>query len=218
MTLAEEDYLKSIFHLERNSDGGVNTNAIADDLNTRPSSVTDMIKKLAEKDFLTYKKYKGVQLTAKGKKAAASVIRKHRLWETFLVDKLDFQWDEVHAVAEQLEHIHSEKLIEQLDIFLGQPKYDPHGDPIPDKEGNFIRKNRTLLCNAPHNIPLHCVGVKESSAEFLRYLNKKNINIGTQITIIATEFDGSAEICVDSDAFSISKQVAENIYVQIENS
>lgn len=216
MTLAEENYLKSIFHLERSCEGGVSTNSIAENLDTRPSSVTDMIKKLSDKKYLTYKKYKGVQLTKKGKKAAASVIRKHRLWETFLVDKLNFKWDEVHEIAEQLEHIHSEKLVQRLDTFLGQPKHDPHGDPIPDKEGNFNRKERILLTNAPLNEKTFCVGVKESSAEFLQYLNKKNINIGTEITIINKEFDDSVEIIVGKETYSISKLVAENLFVQGE--
>lgn len=214
MTFAEENYLKNIFHLERISDKDVSTNAIADVLDTRASSVTDMMKKLADKKLLTYRKYKGVQLTKKGRSAAAIIIRKHRLWETFLVEKLNFQWDEVHDIAEQLEHIKSQKLIEQLDAFLNYPKFDPHGDPIPDKEGQFLRKNRESLSNIPSGNRAICVAVKESDAEFLQYLNKKKINIGTSIQLLHKEFDGSVEICIDQTTFFISKYVADNLFVE----
>ena len=131
-TLAEENYLKNIFHLQQLSPQGVSTNAIAEKLETKPSSATDMVQKLAEKEVLTYIKYKGTTLTENGRKIAANIIRKHRLWEVFLVEKLNFQWDEVHEIAEQLEHIHSEDLISRLDKFLEYPSVDPHGDPIPD--------------------------------------------------------------------------------------
>ena len=136
-TFSEENYLKAIYHLEIDADKGISTNAIAKKLETKASSVTDMVKKLSEKKVVVYKKYQGVTLTDFGKKTAANVVRKHRLWEVFLVEKLDFSWDEVHDVAEQLEHIKSPKLINQLDSFLGFPTHDPHGDPIPDKEGNL---------------------------------------------------------------------------------
>src|SRR5690554_5916872 len=142
---SEENYLKSIFHLQRLSEDGVSTNAIADRMQTKASSVTDMLKKLADKDLVNYIKYQGVTLTNKGKKTAASIIRKHRLWEVFLVEKLDFNWDEVHEIAEQLEHIQSEKLIKKLDAFLGYPKKDPHGDPIPDADGEIISVKKKLF-------------------------------------------------------------------------
>ena len=137
LSKSEENYLKAIYHLSFNAKGGISTSAIAQQLETKSSSVTDMIKKLADKSLVLYKKYQGVTLTAEGEKIAANVIRKHRLWEVFLVEKLNFNWDEVHEVAEQLEHIHSEKLIDELDALLDYPKRDPHGDPIPDKDAEF---------------------------------------------------------------------------------
>ncbi len=214
-TLAEENYLKAIFHLEHDSAGEVSTNAIAESMDTRPSSVTDMIQKLAEKKLLTYKRYKGVKLTKEGIKVAANVIRKHRLWEVFLVEKLNFHWDEVHEIAEQLEHIQSEELITRLDKFLGSPDFDPHGDPIPDKHGVLKRTEKRLLSEIEKNQQGVCVGVKESSAEFLQYLDKKKISIGTKISVLGKEFfDGSMIIQVGADQFFISKMVAENLFVQ----
>ena len=137
-----KNYLKNIFHLQQLSPQGVSTNAIAEKLETKPSSATDMVQKLAEKEVLTYIKYKGTTLTENGRKIAANIIRKHRLWEVFLVEKLNFQWDEVHEIAEQLEHIHSEDLISRLDKFLEYPSVDPHGDPIPDSNGNFKKTEK----------------------------------------------------------------------------
>ena len=139
MTFSEENYLKTIYHLTTASDAEVSTNAIAEKMETKASSVTDMLKKLAEKGLINYKKYQGVSLTQDGKLAAKMSVRKHRLWEVFLVEKLGFSWDEVHDIAEQLEHIKSEKLINKLDDFLDNPTEDPHGDPIPDREGRIIK-------------------------------------------------------------------------------
>lgn len=216
MTLAEENYLKTIFHLERKLKSEVSTNALAERMQTRASSVTDMMQKLAEKKMLVYKKYKGVQLTEKGKKAAAYVVRKHRLWEVFLVDKLKFHWDEVHEIAEQMEHINSVELIKRLDAFLGHPDFDPHGDPIPDKDGNIKKAEKRLLSELIKNQIGICVGVKESSPEYLQYLDKKKISIGTKINVLSKEFfDGSMMIQVGRDQFFVSKQIAENLYVQI---
>jgi len=214
-SLAEENYLKTIYHLEQESQGGVSTNAIAERMETKPSSVTDMVQKLAEKKMLSYKKYKGTTLTAGGKKIAANVIRKHRLWEVFLVDKLKFHWDEVHEIAEQLEHIHSEKLIERLDKYLGNPDFDPHGDPIPDEDGNVKPTEKKLLSELVKKQRGVCVGVKETGSEFLQYLDKRNITIGTKISVLGKEFfDGSMIIQVGKDQFFISKKIAENLYVQ----
>jgi len=214
-TLAEENYLKAIFHLEHINAGEVSTNAIAESMATKPSSVTDMIQKLAEKKLLVYKRYKGAQLTEKGKKVAANVIRKHRLWEVFLVEKLNFHWDEVHDIAEQLEHIQSDELIIRLDKFLGSPDFDPHGDPIPDKHGVLKRTEKKLLSEIEKNQKGVCVGVKESSTEFLQYLDKKKISIGTKITVLGKEFfDGSMIIQIGNDQFFISIKIAENLYVQ----
>ncbi|MCH9659719.1 MAG: metal-dependent transcriptional regulator [Bacteroidetes bacterium] len=214
-SLAEENYLKAIFHLEENVKGGVSTNAIAERMATKPSSVTDMVQKLADKGVLSYKKYKGTTLTAKGKKTAANVIRKHRLWEVFLVDKLKFHWDEVHEIAEQLEHIHSEELITRLDKYLGHPDFDPHGDPIPDKDGNFKATEKRLLSELTKKQKGVCVGVKETSSEFLQYLDKRKITIGTKITVLGKEFfDGSMIIQVGRDQFFVSKKIAENLFIQ----
>ena len=214
-SLAEENYLKTIYHLEQESTTGVSTNAIAERMETKPSSVTDMVQKLADKKVLSYKKYKGSTLTAYGKKMAASVIRKHRLWEVFLVDKLKFHWDEVHEIAEQLEHIHSEELIVRLDKYLGNPDFDPHGDPIPDKDGKVKSTEKKLLSELNKKQRGVCVGVKETGSEFLQYLDKRNITIGTKIVVLGKEFfDGSMIIQVGKDQFFVSKKIAENLYVQ----
>lgn len=142
---SEENYLKAIFHLQLELKGGVSTSNLAESLDTRAASVTEMIKRLASKDLVTYERYYGVQLTKLGKKQALVIVRKHRLWESFLVERLNFDWDEVHDIAEQLEHIKSEKLVEELDRFLERPKFDPHGDPIPDMEGNLPKVKRRKL-------------------------------------------------------------------------
>ena len=212
---SEENYLKAIYHLEKIAATGVATNAIAEQMETKPSSVTDMVKKLSEKELVNYVKYQGVTLTEKGRKTALTIIRKHRLWEVFLVDKLKFHWDEVHEIAEQLEHIHSEQLILRLDKFLGEPDFDPHGDPIPDKDGNVKRTEKKLLSDLTKNQGGVCVGVKESSPDFLQYLDKKKITIGTKIQVLGKEFfDGSMVILVGKDQSFISKKTAENLYVQ----
>ncbi|MCZ6595276.1 MAG: metal-dependent transcriptional regulator [Bacteroidetes bacterium] len=214
-SLAEENYLKNIYHLEQESETGVSTNAIAERMETKPSSVTDMVQKLADKKMLSYKKYKGTTLTSDGKKIAAGVIRKHRLWEVFLVEKLNFHWDEVHEIAEQLEHIHSEELVIRLDKYLGNPDFDPHGDPIPDMDGNTKLTEKKLLSELKKKQRGVCVGVKETGSEFLQYLDKKNITIGTKINVLGKEFfDGSMIIQVGKDQFFISKKIAENLYVQ----
>lgn len=214
-TRSEENYLKAIFHLEMDSKTGISTNAIAKKLDTKASSVTDMVKKLADKDLLVYKKYQGVSLTGKGKKIAARVIRKHRLWEVFLVEKLDFSWDEVHDVAEQLEHIQSPKLIHQLDAFLGNPKTDPHGDPIPDADGNFHNIEKRLLSSLAEGESGVCVGVDDSSSDFLQYLDKNQISLGKRIEVLSKEpFDGSLIIKVEKNQLSISHKISTNIYIQ----
>lgn len=215
VTLAEENYLKAIFHLEFAQEGEVSTNAIAERMETKPSSVTDMVQKMADKGLVVYRRYKGTQLTEKGRKLATNVIRKHRLWEVFLVDKLKFQWDEVHEIAEQLEHIKSEELIIRLDQFLGSPQFDPHGDPIPDKHGVIKRTSKKLLSEVEKNHRGICVGVKESSPEFLQFLDKKHIKIGTRITVLGKEFfDGSMVIQIGNENSFISKKIADNLYVK----
>ena len=214
-TLSEENYLKAIYHLQVISGKGISTNAIAKKLKTKASSVTDMIKKLADKKVLVYKKYQGVTLTDLGKQIATGVIRKHRLWEVFLVDKLNFSWDEVHDVAEQLEHIKSPKLINELDAFLGFPKTDPHGDPIPDKDGEFQKIEKRLLSTLEQNQLGVCIGVNDSSSEFLKYLDKYQISLGQQIKVISKEpFDGSLTILLNHKEITISQKIANNIYIQ----
>ena len=214
-TLSEENYLKTIYHLELDTDKGVSTNAIAKKLETKASSVTDMIKKLSEKEVVVYKKYKGVTLTVFGKKTAANIVRKHRLWEVFLVEKLNFSWDEVHDVAEQLEHIKSSKLVDQLDAFLGFPSHDPHGDPIPDKDGVFKKIEKSLLSTLEKNEIGVCVGVNDSSSEFLKFLDKKGITLGKQIIVLEKEdFDDSLSIQIENKKLSISNKIANNLYIQ----
>ena len=213
-TLAEENYLKAIYHLEKDSKSGVSTNAIAVKLNTQPSSVTDMVQKLAHKKVLSYQKYKGSFLTKEGKKIATNVIRKHRLWEVFLVEKLKFQWDEVHEIAEQLEHIKSEELIKRLDAFLDHPDFDPHGDPIPDENGNIKPTEKKLLSELQKGQRGICVGVKESSSQFLQYLDTRNIGIGTTIKVIdKEEFDNSMTIQVGETQLHITDKIAHNLYI-----
>jgi len=214
-TLSEENYLKAIYHLELGSDKGISTNAIAEQLETKASSVTDMIKKLSEKKVVVYKRYKGVNLTGLGKKTAANIVRKHRLWEVFLVEKLNFSWDEVHDVAEQLEHIKSPKLINQLDALLGFPTHDPHGDPIPDKAGNLKTIEKILLSTLGKNETGICVGVDDSSSEFLQFLDKKGITLGKKITVLEKEdFDDSLFIETGDEKLSISKKIANNLYIK----
>ncbi|WP_299833383.1 metal-dependent transcriptional regulator [uncultured Tenacibaculum sp.] len=212
---SEENYIKTVYHLSIGFDGGISTNAIAKALETKASSVTDMIKKLSEKEVVIYKKYQGVTLTDFGKKVAASIIRKHRLWEVFLVDKLNFSWDEVHEVAEQLEHIKSPKLISELDAFLGYPKQDPHGDPIPDAEGNIHQINKKLLSLLSVGEEGVCVGVDDTSSEFLKFLDKQGIGLGNRIKIVEIEpFDGSFVIEVNEKVLTISNKIASNLYIQ----
>lgn len=215
MTQSEENYLKAIFHLARQGTTSVSTNAIAEQMETKPSSVTDMIKRLSEKTLVKYKPYQGVRLTDKGRNTALSIIRKHRLWEVFLVEKLDFTWDEVHEIAEQLEHIKSEKLINRLDALLDYPKYDPHGDPIPGKNGEFQERDKQPLSKLPVHAKGVCVGVKDSSATFLKYLDKYNIALGHEIMVLDKEdFDQSIRIRVGAKDMLISHQIASNLYVK----
>ena len=212
---SEENYIKAIYHLDAVSEKGISTNAIAKKIITKASSVTDMIKKLSDKKVVIYKKYQGVTLTEFGKKTAANIIRKHRLWEVFLVENLNFSWDEVHEVAEQLEHIKSPKLIDELDAFLGYPKRDPHGDPIPDKDGNLQQIEKSLLSTLSKGEQGVCVGVDDSSSEFLRFLDKQGVKLGQNIEVIDIEsFDGSFQININEKEITISNKVANNIYIQ----
>ena len=210
-----ENYVKTIYGLSLKHDGGVTTNAIAEALGTKAATVSDMLKKLRDRELINYKKYQGTTLTTKGKKLALSIVRKHRLWEVFLVDKLDFKWDEVHEIAEQLEHIKSEKLINQLDAFLENPTHDPHGDPIPDENGKIKPLDKKLLSKLRKDEIGICVGVKESSKDFLRYLDKINISLGSKITVLSKEyFDNSMIITVGEKQVSVSNKLTNNLFIK----
>lgn len=215
-SFTEENYLKTIFHLSTPQTVAVNTNAIADALKTKAASVTDMLKKLAEKDFINYIKYQGVTLTPTGNQTALNIIRKHRLWEVFLVDKLNFKWDEVHDLAEDLEHINSTKLINSLEEFLGFPKFDPHGDPIPDKNG--VLKEPALIPVSKMIINQKGIisGVSEHSNLFLNYLEKTGLVLGQKIIVKDTiAFDGSVIIELATKPLTISRQVAKNLLIAV---
>lgn len=211
---SEEDYLKALYHLEKDFNA-VSTNSIADFLDMKPSSVTDMLKKLAEKKFINYQKYKGTSLTKKGKLIALSIIRKHRLWETFLVEKLGFGWDQVHTIAEQLEHIKSDELIENLDNFLGNPKYDPHGDPIPSKDGNIEKMNQKLLVELKPSQKGIITGVKKGTASLLNYLDKEKVKLGDSIRVIEIlEFDGTYIVEINERKLTFSEKICQNLLLE----
>ncbi len=214
MSQAEENYLKALFSLQSEFGKGLSTNLIAKKIATKPSSVTDMLKKLAVKKLVIYKKYQGVHLSKKGCDLAKKVIRKHRLWETFLVNTLGFSWHEVHDIAEQLEHVKSAELIDKLDAFLGYPKRDPHGDLIPDDKGHLPQPLQNCLANMPLNTSCILKGVKDSSDVFLDYLNQKNIRLGSLIKIEHIEaFDKTMQIKVNNVLISISQKTADNLIV-----
>lgn len=215
LSQAEENYLKAIFSLSLVVNKAVSTNAIAQKLETKASSVTDMIKKLSEKKLVDYKKYQGVSLTTDGKLIAVRIIRKHRLWEVFLVKHLNFSWDEVHEVAEQLEHVKSVKLTQQLDAYLEYPTHDPHGDPIPDADGNIAHHTEIMLSSLEIGDTALVLGVKDSSTSFLKYLDGSGIKLGTEVRVLTKEdFDNSMMIAVGKKEFSISQQIAKNLFVK----
>jgi DtxR family Mn-dependent transcriptional regulator len=214
-SFTEENYLKIIYHLSIDNTASVQTNAIADKIQTKPASVTDMLRKLAEKELVNYKKYQGVTLTERGKLAAINIVRRHRLWEVFLVEKLNFSWDEVHDIAEELEHINSVELIERLDEFLAFPKNDPHGDPIPDKHGKFDSVTFNKLSKLKPGTSGLVMGVSEHSSEFLKHLERLGLTLGKQIEILEiTEFDGSIEILVEARKTNLSREVAKHILIK----
>ena len=215
MTISEENYIKVIYHLSLVSPKGVNTNAIAGMLDTKASSVTDMLKKLSDKELVSYQKYQGVTLTESGFLSAKMIVRKHRLWEVFLVEKLNFSWDEVHEIAEELEHIKSEALINKLDEFLEFPDFDPHGDPIPNANGVIKKVNKLLLSEAVLNTEYKCVGVKDSSSDFLKYLDKQKIALGSKIKVKEKEsFDDTLLVEIHSRELTLSNKIANNLYVK----
>ena len=214
-SVTEENYIKAIFHLQQ-GDGTVSTNELAAMIRTRPASVTDMLKKLKIKKLLSYERYKGVRLNSEGKKLALAIVRKHRLWEYFLVDTLQFGWDEVHEVAEELEHISSKKLVEKLDAFLGHPKFDPHGDPIPDSQGKMMAQQQLNLIDLPINKMAEVTGVGSQSTELLELLKHKHIGIATRLEVKRKfNFDHSIEIKIKNQlSFTISQQLAQALFVK----
>ena len=218
LTQSEENYLKAIYHIGLHTRKSVNTNNIAEKLNTKASSVTDMIKKLSEKKLVDYQKYKGTSLTSEGKKIAVKIVRKHRLWEVFLVKKLNFNWDEVHDIAEQLEHNDSPELIEKLDSYLNFPTKDPHGDPIPDASGKIRLENGILLNTSKLNVLYKISCVKDNSSTLLQFLDKHSINIDSELTVLEKfDFDDSINVKLSNgNLLTLSKKVCANVFVNIK--
>jgi DtxR family Mn-dependent transcriptional regulator len=214
---SKENYLKAIFHLQQDQ-LSVSTNALAQALQTKAASVTEMLKKLKSQKLLQYEKYKGVKLTGEGRKVAILIIRKHRLWEFFLVQKLGFGWEEVHEIAEELEHITSKKLIDRLEEFLGYPVVDPHGDPIPDVQGRIPVNKQVNLADVPLNTLSTLSNIGDQSHDIMELLNHKNIKIGTKLEVRKRfTFDNSLEIKLrNQPAFIISEHLAKNLFVKYE--
>ena len=212
-----EDYLKAIFQLSsEDEEKRVGTNQLAEYLSIKPASASVMLKKLKTKELVSYEKYGRIELTAKGWEIAVALIRRHRLWETFLHQKLNFSWDEVHEVAHDLEHIQSDKLIQELDKLLGYPSHDPHGHIIPDEKGNFSKDERVLLSNLEGGQKCRLVSVRDSSAEFLKYVTQLGLALSTEIEVQEVrEFDGSLLLAYDDRTESVSQKFAENIFVRI---
>jgi DtxR family transcriptional regulator, Mn-dependent transcriptional regulator len=216
LTYTEENYIKAIYSIQHgNNVGEVSVNEIAERMHTKPATVTDMLKKLSEKQLIHYEKYKKIQLSSSGSKEALSILRKHRLWETFLHDKLQFSWAEVHEVAEQLEHIQSQKLIDSLDAFLGFPDFDPHGDPIPNANGEIPSSEAVSLIKATLGKKHKIVGVKDTSKPFLQQLERFDIKIGSILTITEElPFDKSVMVKNDKGlSFQLSEKIAMNLFV-----
>ncbi len=215
ITLAEENYLKAILSISLYKNNKVSTSAIAQEIGTTAASVSDMLKKLQEKKLIKYKKYQGVELSKKGKKTAINILRKHRLWETFLVKNLGFNWGEVHEIAEQLEHIKSTKLVEKLDNYLGSPNFDPHGEPIPTKDGRLPTSNTVSLNKLMTGNKGMVMGVTLDEKSFLDYLTKLNINIGVKIEILEKiYFDKSISIKIKNKVLHISNDVAKHLLIK----
>jgi len=216
-TSTEENYLKAIYNLSSIKREGISTNAIAGRMSTKAATVTDMIQKLHDKKLVKYEKYKGVGITDKGRKVALAIIRKHRLWEVFLVKVLNFKWDEVHAIAEQMEHVQSDELVMRLDKYLGYPKFDPHGDPIPDEQGKLDPVHSLPLGFNKENQHLKMTGVTDHSTAFLRHLEKLGLQIGCRIRILEKfDYDQSVTVMInDKKTVHISSDAAKNILTLI---
>ncbi len=215
LTFTEENYLKSLFKISiENENQEVGTTTLAAVLGVKAATANDMLKKLKEKDLVLYEKYGKITLSIVGRTKAIEVLRKHRLWETFLYEKLEFSWDEIHAVAEQLEHIQSEKLVEQLDKFLGYPAFDPHGDPIPNQNGEMKVQFKETLSQIPMGTNCKMVGVKDNSSAFLQYVGKLGLGINVDILVVSIQdYDAMMLIEVGDQTLTISSKCSENIYV-----
>lgn len=215
-TSTEENYLKAIYHLSSRQQKSVMTSEIAGSLSTTSASVTDMLKKLSEKNLVEYERYRGVRITNKGEKVALSIIRRHRLWEVFLTDVLKFRWDEVHEMAEELEHVSSDELVSRLDKFLGYPRFDPHGDPIPDNDGTLHPSNQLLLSDGKPFEKFSICGVNDHTPVFLQFLQKKGLMPGVPISILEVdEYDQSMLIIFsDKSTTYISNEVSKNILIR----
>lgn len=219
ISFTEENYLKIIYLLtERHNGNEVSTNQLAEHTQTKAASVSDMLRKLAEKNYINYRKYQGVTLTDAGEQIALGVIRKHRLWEVFLVEKLGFGWDEIHDIAEQLEHIDSKELTKRLDNFLENPQFDPHGDPIPDAKGKMPSVSYQKLSEIPLNQSVVMMGVSVHSPAFLQHLDKQQITLGCGLKVLEiSDFDKSYSILLDGKTtIFVSNEVAKNLLVSIE--
>ena len=216
LTQTEENYLKAVFKITEKDDKAASTNAIAAMMNTSAASVTDMLKRLASKELLHYEKHRGGMLSERGYELATDLVRKHRLWEVFLVKTLNFSWDKVQDIAEQLEHVQSEELVERLDAFLERPKFDPHGDPIPDADGKMALRKQVLLSSLEPDSLAVLVGVQESATNFLQYLDKVRLSLGTQLKVVERfDYDGSMKIALnESEEITLSHKVCENLFVQ----
>ena len=215
ISYTEENYLKAIFKISEKEGKAASTNAMSGEMQTSAASVTDMIKRLSEKELINYERYKGVTLTPSGNKLATSLIRKHRLWEVFLVEKLGFSWDEVHEIAEQLEHIQSIELVKRLDEFLGHPRFDPHGDPIPDADGNFAFRKQVPLNDLKPSESGVIVGVQDHSTSFLQYLDRLSLVLGTEVKVLEKfEYDESMKILLNNKEMILSKKVNQNLFIQ----
>jgi DtxR family Mn-dependent transcriptional regulator len=215
LSLTEENYIKAIFQIGTTPESNVSTNALADSLQTKPATVSDMIKKLSHKKLIFYEKYKGVTLSASGAKEALKIIRKHRLWEVFLVNHLNFKWDQVHEIAEQLEHIKSSELVNRLDDFLGNPTIDPHGDPIPDANGQVQLGPSKLLSEMTSHENGIIVGVKNEDPLLLQHLDKINIRLGLHIEVTeVNDFDQSMQIkLADLGTLFLSEKITSQILI-----
>jgi DtxR family transcriptional regulator, Mn-dependent transcriptional regulator len=215
LSITEENYLKIIFSLAQKSEGAVNTNAIAAAMNTTAASVTDMLKRLGEKSMLSHEKYRGVMLTEQGTQLATQLIRRHRLWEVFLTEKLGFSWDQVHDVAEQLEHVTGHGLIERLDAFLEHPRFDPHGDPIPDAHGRWWQRHQLPLAELPLQQQSVVTGVGDHSKAFLQYLQQLGITLGTTVEVVERiGYDFSIKIKINQQTVcTLSEKASRNLLV-----